>query len=201
MSKPRTARVRFGHYSPDRSNLDVHINHSRVVENTPPTRLSNCVDVSSGVQEIKITQTGETDAVVRESLNLEAGGHYTVLVTGEGRDTSASLYHDDPGTVSPGQTRIRLINAAVQTANARLRVQDGTTSDSAEFRCATEYLSTENPRDMEVLPTPSSQPISLSVTGPSKGAAYTFVLARDPDQGQFRTRLAVDSVGSQMIPE
>lgn len=196
-----TARVRFGHCSPDLSNLDFHVDHNRIVENLAPSRVDSYVDVPAGDHEIKVTHTHETDTVVRGRLDLEENGRYTVLVTGDGRDLGATVYHNDPGPIPAGSTRLRLIHAATGVPKATLRHRDSSSQGHAKFRSATDYFLSDNPSGFEVIPEHSTEPVRLSATGFTEGLAYTAVLIRDSDADRLRTRLAVDSVSPRMTTD
>lgn len=94
------AKVRVVHASPDAPPVDVAANGSDVLTNVPFPAVSDYLEVDAGDYTFAIKATGTPDIVRSVSVNLMAGGIYTVVARGElggseGRALTLSLLQDN----------------------------------------------------------------------------------------------------------
>jgi hypothetical protein len=133
------AQVRVAHLSPDAPPVDVFVNGSRAVSGAAFKDVTGYLPVPAGPVAIRVTPAGATSpAVIEATLNLNAGGSYTVAATGYLAQIQPLVLEDDRGTT--GQAKVRFVHASPDAPAVDIAVSGGPVIfPNVPFRAATAY--------------------------------------------------------------
>jgi len=139
-----TSKVRVAHLSPDAPAVDVWVDGAKVLTNVPFKAVSNYLDVSSGMHNVKVTPAGAaTPVVIDANLDLAAKTAYTVAATGLiGQNDLAPIVLVDNLTTVNGSAQVRFVHTSPDAPEVDVAVVSGPTPfDNVIFRESSGYIS------------------------------------------------------------
>lgn len=141
------ATLRVVHTSPDASALDVHVNGNVMADTLEYKSATDYSLLASGENELMLVNS-EGETVLEETIQLEAGKRYAVIVAGLMNELEMVLAEEEQ-VVAEGKSKIRVIQVS-PNANIDLSVQGGQDLiGDAEFKTVGEYIEV-NPNPLEI---------------------------------------------------
>ncbi|MGE8077789.1 DUF4397 domain-containing protein [Peribacillus loiseleuriae] len=173
------SRVRILHAAPQAGNVDVYVNETRILQNSPYKTISDYLPLIAGKYQIDIYPTGQlSSTILSQKIQVESGKLYTLAISG--LDKSIRLIvHEDLPHVPNGESKVRLIHLASDSPAIDLAVKNGdVVFRNIPYRKATNYMGiTPMSIDLEVRTTGTKQDL-LSIPHAVFNAdkAYTIYL-------------------------
>lgn len=207
---PATAQagafLRLAHLSPDTPKVDVTVSafdapdRSQELKGVGYGDVSEYQQIEPGSYTIAMRPAGaapSTDPVISATLDAVAGKAYTVAGLGAFADLALRVLDDDISLPPPGQSRMRVVNAAPLAGNLSVRRAEAAVIERAAFGDATAYaVVPAGPTVLTVTPddaAPTNLPVTLEA-----GSVYTvLVLQRD---GVLSAALRQDARGAEVVP-
>jgi hypothetical protein len=177
--------------------LDMLINNKSAATGVVYGAASGYASVSSGAPNLQIEDTGTTNVLVNQTINLASGSHSTILSTGSG----TVVLSDNNTAPSSGNIEIRVINASPTLGTADVYiVPSGTaiTPGSPTF-AGLVYQSASGYQPLaagsyEVIFTYQGQPFAVIDSNPLSFSAGQIrsLVALDGQNGGFTTAVLSD---------
>ncbi len=157
--------VRAFHASPNAPAVDIYVNDQKLLENVQYKQTSDYIPVMPGSYRIKITPTGENQAVLTQDVDVPADVSITLAAAGNVEDLSLVAYQDDRNPAQ-GRAKARFIHLSPDAPAVDIAVKGGDVLFSnVSFKEASEYLTLPPTTvDLEVRPAGSDQ-VVLSIPG------------------------------------
>jgi hypothetical protein len=105
-------KVRVMNASPDEANLDVLIDNKTVASSVAYGTATSYLSVNSGSRSLQIDPTGTTSPIITQTLTVNSGSFYTVLVTNFAPSVVGVVLADNNTAPASGQVEIRVVNAS-----------------------------------------------------------------------------------------
>lgn len=211
MSMPSAARAaeeagwaRFGHFAPSASAVDVFVDGQPFAQGINFKTVSAYSSLPPGVHVFEVKPAGEPDgdAVVRVEANVPPAGAITIGAVTTRDGVSPQVFDDALVVPEPGQSLVRFIHAAPDSAAVDIAVEGGATlAANVPYPQATAYAPIE-PAAYDVVITDSdSGDTLLRVAGWSinPGEQSTIVVLRGSD-GALDVAPIVDAVAVAVAP-
>jgi hypothetical protein len=202
------AKVRVIHTSYDAPAVDVSVDDQVAISDLAYGQSSGYADVESGMRNVKVTPTGETEPVVIEAdLNLAADGEYTVFAMDELASIEA-VVSADSRTPNANAAKIRFVHASPDAPAVDIKLNSGdgpTVFSNTAFKGITDYASVDaGSYTFVVTATGSTDEVvrfnPISVTA---GNVYTVVAhgtLSSADDYDFGVRVFIDNdEGTQYV--
>ena len=192
------ALVRVVGAIPGGSRLDLFVGGQRVTAGVEYRTITPYLDVPAGRQPLRLRPAGlETaDPLAEETEQLDAGGHYTVVVMPgeEGGPAAALRVFEDPMDVPDGgRAAVRVLHAAADAGRVDVHMQGRTDplSSGLEFQQVSGFVALEpTAARLELRPAQRSETMfrlpDLQLTG---GGMYTIVIV-----GRARTEPPLEAL-------
>lgn len=199
--------LRLGHLSPDTALVDVElvaVASSDVVtfDNLGYGQVADYRSVPVGFYTVNVRMDGGAQAapVVTARLQVQEGGAQTIAVTGREGAVQATTVADDLTPPPPGQTRVRLLQAASTAPEVDVLAVGGPTiAEDVAFGTATGYANVPaGPWSLQLTPTGGSATATTADVVLSPGSVQT-VLALEQGDG-ITARAIVDAQGVAQMP-
>ncbi|MEF8860054.1 MAG: DUF4397 domain-containing protein [Halolamina sp.] len=112
--RPKTARVRGVHASPDAPNVDIFLDDEKAFSTVHFGDVTEYRSLTGGTYSVVVTAAGDRDTVAFESeVTLEAGRDYTLAAIGElSEETIRPAVLVDDADVDPGHAGVRVLHAS-----------------------------------------------------------------------------------------
>ncbi len=180
---PGNAGVRVVHASPDAPNVDVYLDHRKVLSDVPFGTVSGFLHVYPGQYRVRITAAGDPHTVAFDGdVSLAPDTDYTVTAAGELTEGTfapiVTVENDDP--LEEGSARVRLVHASPDAPAVDVTVGDGETTlfDGASFGDTTEYVTVPaGDYELEVRPADGGDAVAEIPVTVEAGMTYTAVAA------------------------
>ncbi len=211
MSMPSPARAaqeagwaRFGHFAPSASAVDVFVDGQPFAEGITFKTVSAYSSLPPGVHVFEVKPAGEPDGnvVVRVEANVPPAGAITIGAVTTRDGVSPQVFDDELVVPEPGQSLVRFIHAAPDSAAVDIAVEGGATlAANVPYPQATDYGSIA-PGAYDVVITDSdSGDALLRVAGwaINPGEQSTIVVVRSSD-GALDVAPIVDAVAVPVAP-
>jgi hypothetical protein len=118
------ALVRFINADSNAGGLDLWSGDVRTFSNVAYKMITPYVELPAQVGQFRMREVGGTQDLGANLREMFPGRHYTLVALPRGyRSSRLALLHDDLGTLEPGQTRVRLINATSDVDDLDLYIQ------------------------------------------------------------------------------
>lgn len=177
---PGQVKVRVYHFSPNAPNVDVRLaNNTVLIPNLAFRAASDYLEVPAGEYDLKVTETGETAAVIPlNDTALAAGRTYSVFAVGLAGGNPALRAEIRVNQFSAGAaSKVRVVHAAPDAPNVDVYVDGERALPNVAFKAISEYLSVPaGGRLIQV--TAAGQPLNTAVISAevdlAGGAAYTI---------------------------
>ncbi|RCW77282.1 DUF4397 domain-containing protein [Saliterribacillus persicus] len=169
------AMVRILHASPDAPEVDVYLNGDAVVEGAGFKAATDYMEVPAGEHEVEIYPAGTMDeAVISETLTVEAGMAYTVAATGM-LDSLELTVGMDSMEVADGMTKVRVGHLSPDAPTVDVGLIDGDTLfEGATFPAITDYMELDaGTYDLEIRTAEGDQVLDLSGTTLEENTVYS----------------------------
>lgn len=128
----QTARVRVVNLSPDQATAGLYANGNLVGSNvTFGSAGTTCIDVPVG-QTLSFRGAGSsTDIASNATANLQAGQHYTIVLSGSGAQARSTVLSDQTlGTTTTGNNSLRFFNGTGSAGDVWVTTTGGATTGS-----------------------------------------------------------------------
>lgn len=145
----QTAYLRAAHFSPDTANVDVYLTSfgggttTLWLSNVGYGAVSPYRPLTAGVYAVAMRPHGasrSTPPVLSWTLHAQAGAAYTAAGVGINKHLHAVILHDQLHNPSPGEARVRVIQAASRAPVVDVRALHGpTVATAAHFGTTTGY--------------------------------------------------------------
>ncbi|MBA9027705.1 MULTISPECIES: DUF4397 domain-containing protein [Bacillaceae] len=173
------SRVRILHAATNAGNVDVYVNETRILQNSPYKTISDYLPLIAGKYQIDIYPTGQlSSTILSQKIQVEPGKLYTLAVSG--LDKSMRLIaHEDLPSVPNSESKVRLIHLASDSPALDLAVKDGdVVFQNVPYRKATNYLGiTPMSIDLETRVSGTKQSVlSIPHAAFSDNRAYTIYI-------------------------
>lgn len=154
------SKVRILHAAPKAGNVDVYVNETRILQNSPYKTISDYLPLIAGKYQIDIYPTGQlSSTILSQKIQVEPGKLYTLAVSGLNKSIRL-IVHEDLPTVPHGESKVRLIHLASESPAIDLAVKDGdVVFQNVPYKKATNYLGI----------TPMSIDLETRVSGTKQG--------------------------------
>lgn len=110
--KPRapkgTAYVRVLHAIPAGPSVDVYVDANKVLTAVTYKTISDYLPVPSGSHNLKVTATGQTDALLEAKKTLGKDRFFTVIAYGTAQAPALLAQNESTGTDLPGKAKLRV---------------------------------------------------------------------------------------------
>ena len=181
-AQPSVPALRIVHASPETGALDVTVDGQRVAENLTYGAETAYLATAATSVRLLVTARGEpARAVLDTSVDLAAGGPFTLILTAPGSGAAALgalLLADDPPGFGPDRFRLRFVNASPGTAQATLATAEGgILVANIGFRAAGESVLEPGRFSLQALTSGSAGgPTAEAVLVADAGRTYTLLL-------------------------
>jgi uncharacterized protein DUF4397 len=105
-------KVRVMNASPNEADVDVLIDSKTVAGSVAYGTATSYLSVNSGSRSLQIDPTGTTSPIITQTLAVNSGSFYTVLVANFAPSVVGVVLADDNTTPASGQVEIRVVNAS-----------------------------------------------------------------------------------------
>ncbi len=162
------AKVRVIHGSPDAPAVDVYVNNNKVLTNVPFFTVSDYLDLAGGSYDIKVTATGQTDAVIdAKGVAVEGGKAYTIAAAGKVAEIKPYILPDNLMAPAAGKAHVRVVHLSPDAPAVDVKVANGPTLiTNLAFGKDSGYLPVDaGTYDLQVVPTGASSPVVIDLKG------------------------------------
>lgn len=203
------AKVRVVHGSPDAPAVDVYVNNNKVLTNVPFFTVSDYLDLAAGSYDIKVTATGQMDAVIdAKGVAIEGGKAYTIAAGGKVAEIKPYILADNLAVPAAGKAHVRVIHMSPDAPAVDVKVAGGPTLISnLAFGKDSGYLPVDaGTYDLQVVPTGASTPVVIDLKGTKleAGKIYdvfaTNVLASIKPEVKVTTPAAATTTPPAQLP-
>lgn len=135
------SRVRILHAAPKTGNVDVYVNETRILQNSPYKTISDYLPLIAGKYQIDVYPTGQlSSTILSQKIQVEPGKLYTLAVSGLDKQIRL-VVHEDLPAVPNGESKVRLIHLASDSPAIDLAVKSGdVVFRNVPYRTATNYM-------------------------------------------------------------
>ncbi len=135
------SRVRILHAAPKTGNVDVYVNETRILQNSPYKTISDYLPLIAGKYQIDVYPTGQlSSTILSQKIQVEPGKLYTLAVSGLDKQIRL-VVHEDLPAVPNGESKVRLIHLASDSPAIDLAVKNGdVVFRNVPYRTATNYM-------------------------------------------------------------
>lgn len=202
-SAPATGWVRLAHLSPDTPPADVALRASNAagdainITGVPYGTVSDFVEVPAGTYRATMDPADSGDPVIVESVEVAPGKAVTVAAVGKRSEIRGVVVSDDLSAPTPGNARVRLLQASVNTPSVDATVVGvGPLVADAAFATGTNYAEVAAGRwRVEVTPDGGTATAGSGEVDLTAGSVVTLLVLDNPD-GSLNVQALVDSSAS-----
>lgn len=176
-----SACVNVVHASSDAPAVDVYVDGTLAITNLEFGQATGFVGLPAGEHQVQVAPTGGTpdQAVIDETLTLEAGTGYEVAATGTLDSITATINPVNLDPLTGDTARVRVIQAIPEAPDADVAIAGGdVVIANVSFGGAADYAEVPagaTPVDLEIRPAGEQTPL-LTISGASlePGLVYSF---------------------------
>jgi hypothetical protein len=193
------ALVRFVNATAYAEPVDIYLDEAKVLPEVSRDRVTDYSEWKANRHEIELRVAGNVSSVAKDSKNLSAQEHYTVVGFSKADGTpGVTVFHDSSSEPEAGKARIRLIHVADGAAELGVFPAGGKDSllDGVNYNDESSADVDPGIRTMEIRKE-GERVVAVKIPEMSlqAGKTYTFVIAADQDRKLHAIQL--DKTGLQ----